>query len=369
MVAVLLGPSALPTSIAGVRRTDRRILLAIGLTSLAFVLVVTWVGTARGAPTQVHIRGVVQTNQQHGTLDNVLTWAQIVGVAFALGGLVYLARYTAATRKLNQITLADSKIHRTVTFQDHYTRPDFAAVASRVKAFLICQDADDALQKIRAFLRAPHAEKSCLPRTPRDPTAPMANRLDIQTVFGFYENVGAAEQLDQLNDDAFYRTFGPVPAELFSTAWWFVCWIRDGAFRPSGREMVFSEFEDLVRRTFEREPRFRQELKPNPDIRMLVVPADKDDDVWELCGNLSRALSNALRANPESLAPILALAPGQPDPAAVVSRVIAVPSDLGLDEDQWREFVEKASTLEKHLRAMTRHQLESFLATYAEPAE
>lgn len=187
----------------------------------------------------------------------------------------------------------------------------------------------------------------------------MASRNDVQSVFGFYENMGTAHRLGQLDEEAFHRTFGPAPADILSLGWWFICSRRNGCFRRQGEGAYFSEFEDLVRRIFEHEHAFRDEYKPNPLVRLLALPDLRYSDAaaWRLCEYLSQELSAGHLDVP------------LPDPASadrgdqrrVVANVIHVPSDLGLDPCAWLKHVQAAKRLQARLRLMGRSELENLL--------
>jgi hypothetical protein len=303
---------------------------------------------------------------------------QFVAVAVAALGLWFLYRQVrlanAASREANaqthqlteqnEIARGDAKRQRTVAFQEHYTHVDFLAVLARVLAFLDTTDARDAVQKIHAWEVAAHGELACLPRTPRDPSAPMASRIEVNYVFGFYENIGAAYQLGQLDVDAFELTFGPDPANVFVLAWWWVCWRRGGRLRPVGRQTVFAGLEDLVRWSHQKDPSF--DLTPNPEIRLLALPDSTyaDAPTWDVCGRLSQAVG----AFPLQT---LAIAPARPPSGGaggVVDRIVAVPGDLGLDPSGWLRQIKLAGALEEALRPLPRAGLERLIDALAEPA-
>ncbi len=327
-----------------------------------------------GAPiTVVRIHGPVQTTQQGDLGDEVLLVAQILGIFSAFGGLVFLGRQVRAANAATAAAIrqakaandqnlhaqADAKRRRTTEFQEKFTSPEFGVAHARVLSYLDAEDARDVVEKIQAWVTAAYAEKDCLPRTPRSLSAPKASKIDVASVFGFYENMGAAYRLGQLDEEAFHRTFGPVPAQNFADAWWFICWAREGRFRQATQPTDYSEFEDLARGTLEREPNFKEICKANASIRVIALPDTRVTDglAWHLCGRLSRALSShtdfpfdARRAASSSTGPGL-----------IVSSVIAVPNDLGLDACRWLKEVKLAKRLEEQLKQMARPELEAVL--------
>ena len=329
-------------------------------------------------PVTVRIPDQIRTDERRDVLDWTLGSAQVLAVLAAFGGLLAVRRQIIAAREqieearkqvkaANDQTVyaqADAKRQRTVAFQDRFTSPDFAAAHARVFAFLDVNDAHDAIDKIRSYCAAPHAEHQSLARTPRDPAAPMASRIDVNNVFGFYENLGAEYRLDQLDKPAFKHTFGPVPASAFRTAWWYVCWRRGGTLRRPGELAVFAGFEDLAREIAKGTPSLHGDSSEEASIRVLVLPDKRyaDSIVWDLCGRLSATLS----APSVSLAEWAARAPhcGDADEGSVVQEVIAVPPDHGHDWVRSRKSAEDVDVLRRWLRTLDRQGLEGILVAH-----
>ena len=325
--------------------------------------------------TVVQVHGPVQTTQQHSFLDTALVVAQIIGIVSALWGLRFLAkqvraaneataaatRQAAAANEQNRHAQMSAKRERTTTLQEQYTSYEFTLRNARVQGYLSACDARDAVQKIQAWENAGHGAEPSLPRTPRNPRAPHASKIDVVNVFGFYENLGAAYQLEQLDQEAFHRTFGPIPAMDFARAWWFICWSRGGAFRSGGQPADFSEFEDLVRITVTQKPAYRAYCKPTASIRFIALPDLRfaDGVAWDLCGRLSQALSS----NADLQLDFGSKAAGDASGRSVVSKVIAIPNDLGLDACHWLKQIKAAESLGESLRKVARPHLERVLAT------
>jgi hypothetical protein len=350
-------------------------MLTAGAAGMAVIVLALGGHAASGATiTAVQIHGPVPT-QQRGILDTVLLIGQILGILAAVVGLRFLAKQVkvaneATAAAVSQATAANhqnrhsqlsAKRQRTTTFQEQYTSHEFAVLTSRVDGYLDARDARDAVQKIQAWETAGHGTESSLPRTPRSTSAPKASKVDVVSVFGFYENMGAAYQLEQLDEEAFHRTFGPVPALDFARAWWFICWNRDGEFRSAGQPGDYSEFEDLVRKTLAQKPIYRDYCKPKASIRVIALPDSKvaDEVAWDLCGRLSQALSS----NADLQFDLGSTASGRTGEPSIVSKVIAIPNDLGLNACRWLKEVQAAEKLEKQLRQITRPNLEAALAT------
>jgi hypothetical protein len=320
--------------------------------------------------TTVEIVKTVGTNEQRDGADWVLAIVQMgAGVAAAFGLIALALQINTAEKGVRaankQIEHAqdDARRQRTVAFQDRFTSPEFANVHARVKAFFVVKDARDVVDKIRSACAAPHAADPSLPRTPRDPDAPMASHIDLHNVLGFYENIGAAYKLKQLDTTAFERTFGPLPAEAFAIAWWYVCWKRGGKLREPGKPTAFAEFEDLARALVERHSLTAKELEDGRSFGAFVLPDAKCTDaaVWDLCGRLSAILDKA--------PPLVALAPTAVSTWTLgehrlVKTVIAVPPGIGIDQTVSEHYVRAAATLEARLRALTMPELEALVSRH-----
>jgi hypothetical protein len=287
--------------------------------------------------------------------DNPLVVAaQLVAALAAAGGLVALGIQVRHARRA-------VKRDRTVAFMDRFISPEFAPLASRTKSFLELVDAGDAVEKIQAWEAAAHAGEACLPRTPRHPTAPKASKNDVFNLLSFFEIIGAAHTLGQLDEEAFMRTFGPAPVEFFVSGWWFVCWARAGQVRVERDSVAWSGFEDLVRRQLELDNRFKAWFGPLRTVRLLVLPDAGTAGAldWSLCARLSRALSEHRESHH-----VVTGGTFLDDGCAggpVVSTVIAVPTHLSFDARAWKAQVERAEQMQWQLRRRGFRALEDLI--------
>lgn len=341
------------------------------------VEILTAAATA-AAETSVQIDGPVQVDNVPDGFDIVIGIAQIIAAVVALVGIPLLIRSVGHTR--DQVTYAkeqisharaDAQFQRALMYQDHYTSREFRAIASRMLAYVDADDAADAVVKLRAWELAGHAEAACLPRSPRDPRAPQPCKNDVLQVLGFFEVLGTSFNSKQIDRDVLERSFGTIPTQILCTAWWHLCWLRDGRMRDETQ--LYVQFQDLVT-ALRRDREDLQEMTPNAKIRLLALPpAGAQASTWRLAAQLSSALSARLAAG-DSCARVLtdvrcAKLGIRVDAAAragLISQVILVPPTIDVTARDWAAQRRAADQLVEPLGALDASELQRLVAKLAD---
>jgi hypothetical protein len=313
------------------------------------------------------------------TIDNDLSpWeylvggAQIVAAVAAAVGIPILVRTLKATSvqlAFTEIEIetanADARIQRSLSFQDQYANREFRMIASRAFAYVDVDDAADAVDKIRAWRRARHAEDPALPRSPRDAAAPQASKNDVQQVLNFFEMLGTAHNNELLVDEVLDQTFGTIPVQIFCAAWWHVCWLRGGCLHDETQ--LYIQFEGLVK-----DLRARPDLAamaPNAKVRLLMLPAEgQGDRTWRLARRLSAALSARLQSG-ESMGELLTavrcaklgIRVGAAPQCGLFGEILAVPPTFDVDLADWAGPRDDAQRLLKPLGELDEHGVERLI--------
>jgi hypothetical protein len=239
------------------------------------------------------VREPVEIDDPKGFLDVLVVLAQVIAALVALATLLLLYRQVLAAKEqivaLNkQIEDAgkNAKIERSLAFQQRFTGREFRTGGSLFTAYLDVDDARDAVEKIRAWQTAPHAEDPSLPRSPRDPGAPCPSKNEILQVLDFFEDLGTAFNAEQIAQEELVKSFGSTPVEIYTIGWWFLCWRRRGA--PVAETELYEEFAQLVTTIRAKKPDLLEE-KPKSSVRLLAIPSGTNGWEWRAAGSGVRA--------------------------------------------------------------------------------
>jgi hypothetical protein len=294
----------------------------------------------------------------------------VAGVALATVVFLYLQVRAAkqqieALNKQIKETSDDAKIERSLAFQQRFTGREFRTGGSLFVAYLDVDDARDAVEKIRAWQIAPHAEDPSLPRSPRDPGAPSPSKNEILQVLDFFEELGTAFNADQIAQDELVKSFGSTPVQIYTGAWWFLCWRRRGV--PIDETKLYDEFAELVCRIRKETPHLLDE-KPTSSVRLLAFPSGNNGWEWRACAEFSELLSRRLDEHPELtlervVGDAICCAASVPrvGEAELFAQVIAVPADIAPDTEDWRHQREAANRLKHQLRGRDHRALEQIM--------
>jgi hypothetical protein len=356
------------------------VVIALGVPALA-----AWCDPALGADdaTPVRIDGRVETDNHPDLFDWIVAVVQGGATMAAVVGLLLLRRQVRAAK--DQIAAAeiqisgardDANAQRSLAFQEQYTGRDFRKVASLCLAYLDAEDAADCIQKIRAAASSPYAECPCLPRSPRDASAPQPCVNDIEQVFGFFEALGTAHNAGLVEKEVLLRSFGSVPVQMFTTGWWHISLVRGGRMLPDTD--YYSEFEGLVRWLREQDEELLT-MEPNPSVRLLALPLDAERAEWgdwDICERLSKAMSDRLAADraartTEVLVEIGCTAAPFPriEGVELVGRVIAVAPRLDMPVEAWRGELDDADTIVRRLRGVDADGIEAVISALTKRAD
>jgi hypothetical protein len=196
-----------------------------------------------------------------------------------------------------------SKGERTSAIQERYQSDEFFASASRTVGCTSVRHAGDCVEFIKAWSNRPDARHPVLPRYD---SAIKASVHDVDKTLSLFEDMGTAYNLKQLDRKTLLRSFSIPTIQIFTTAWWLICWQRSG--RLGGEEengmteTIYVEFEDMCRALKKKEVSLKRnpELRPVPEVRALCLPHGhgeilEDDEAWSSSRRLSLALSAYIR--------------------------------------------------------------------------
>lgn len=281
----------------GLRRCAVQIRLALALlTTAGFLLIGIGLHVPESAAAKntqnLRISGSHEGRKGRDLLGTLAVLAQIGGGLAALVGLPAVFWQIRGARK-------EGKAQRTLSFQERYLARDFRTLASLNLAYLDASDAPDCIEKIKAWSESNYAEQKCLPRSPKDERAPQPCINDIQQVMGFFESMGTAYNNGELVEDVVHNSFAIPPIQIFTVAWWFICWRRDGKLHDkTGLYVQFQKLAVALRDSVEkRSPGDALSFKPRPGVRILMVPAHPSDAQradWRRAKALSKCLSEGL---------------------------------------------------------------------------
>jgi hypothetical protein len=304
----------------------------------------------------------IEVNTSPDAFDWWIAGAQMLASLAALAGLLFLASQVKRAKEQISDARDAAKAERALAFQQRFTSREFSRIVSPVLAFFNTTDAADCVDKVRGEVTSPHAEDPCLPRTPRHPGAPHACINDVAHVLSFFEDLGTAHDEELINRDVLRLSFGNAPVQIFMAAWWYIAWEREGGLGTD--TSLYLEFEKLVRWLLANEPEF-SEFTPNLAARLIVLPRDERGAswaTWELCRDLSHALSEYRAPTPETHVAAAAAAVekvvGEPADGVADSlfgAVIPVPPGLDVDPVAWAEEREHARRLQDLLAGLDPH--------------
>ena len=196
-----------------------------------------------------------------------------------------------------------SKGERTSAFQEHYQSDEFSSSASRTVGCTDVRDAGDCIDLIEAWSNRDDAGHEVLPRYDSDVKASVH---DIHKTLTMFEDMGTAYNLNQLDRKTLLRSFCIPTVQVFTKAWWLICWHRKGrlAREREGKfvESVYVEFQDMCTSLRQKKPSLvaNPELRPAATVRALCLPHGhgeklEDDLAWATSRRLSLALSSYVR--------------------------------------------------------------------------
>jgi hypothetical protein len=215
-------------------------------------------------------------------------WLTACGVLVAMGQ-IWFSR-TAA------------KIERTRAFQERYQADGFRESASRTIGCAEARDAGDCVKFIRAWSTRPDAMERVLPQPEGNVKASVQ---DIERTLTLFEEMGTAHKLKQLHEKTINMSIAPVVVQVFATAWWLICWLREGHLSNEGNAAgdVYLEFEGMCAAIRKDLPTMMadMDLEPVAAIRALCLPhgCDRenlgDGTTWSASHSLSLSLSAFIR--------------------------------------------------------------------------
>jgi hypothetical protein len=193
----------------------------------------------------------------------------------------------------------NSQAERTRHFQERYQSDEFSISVIQLLSCLDVENAGQCIDLIKAWSNRGNARKKVLPQPKRRTKSSV---YDIEKILGLFEDMGTAYNLKQLEKKFIERSFAMPTVQIFTTAWWLICWQRKGRLgreKENGRvEEVYVEFEGMCRSLRKGKASLRRdpELQPPPAIRTLCLPKGhgeklEDDSAWEDSRRLSLALS------------------------------------------------------------------------------
>jgi hypothetical protein len=240
----------------------------------------------------------------------------------------------------------NAKAERTRQFHERYQSDEFSLSASRLVGCLQVKDPGECIDLIEAWSNRKNAQEMVLPQPKGEDKASV---YDIETILGLFEDMGTAYNLGQLDKDFIERSFATPTVQIFTAAWWLICWQREGRLggeEEDGRvEDVYIEFEAMCRSLRARNASLRnhKELRTPAAIRLLCLPKGsgeklEGDTAWEPSRRLSLALSELVESAEEKdgvakgiaeLAKSIATVDGSAPDSQVGWEVILVP---GIDQ-------------------------------------
>jgi hypothetical protein len=200
-------------------------------------------------------------------------------------------------------TRKTTKSERTRGFQERYQADDFISSASRTVGSTGTRDAGECIDVIEAWSNRQNADQRVLPR-PGGGTK--ASIQDIDKTLSLFEEMGTAYKLKQLDKKTLHLSFAVPTLQVFTTAWWLICWRRNGYLggqKDEDRvEDTYLEYQNMCLKLMENVSWLAadESLQPKPGIRALCVPAGAgekvpDRDLWRASRRLSLALSDFVR--------------------------------------------------------------------------
>lgn len=326
-------------------------------------------GAAQDPRTRVQIDRPVPAPER-GLLEDLTSIGQLVAAVAAAVGLWFLVQQVGITKRQ---FLGD----RTRRFQEAYLDPAFYAAVTRTLAFLNADDAWDCLDKIKALHRRTHAGENCLPRTPKTTEdAPKASVQDVELVLGFYEDLGATYNREDIDQELIARTFGVPPVQVFTWGWWYVCWSRDGRLAGEGGEGTWSELEQMCKDLRTKDEELR-EFGHRPAVRFLCVPASANYSTSDVQWERARLLSYGLSATGEELTEVFSrLKRDSPELLATGAEanprweLIVVPAEIERQPDEsWQAERATAAEVKDWLSAATNEgRIDRVLASLSQQA-
>jgi hypothetical protein len=304
-------------------------------------------------------------------LSEATSWAQIGATVVAFLSVGFLGFQIMSQR-------SDTRAGWTLEYQATYNDREFRKIAAKCTGFFQATDAADCVRKIQAIGAASWAEDPRLPRSPPTVMAANASENDLRYVLGFFETLGAAYDSNKLARRLVDNDFAVPAMYFFIDAWWYICWKRGGKVAPASH--LYEQFQRFVLTVRARRPELRGEAKPDAHLRIICLPVsdakqavwqdDAKQAVWRDAAKLSLALSESVwrdQGIPASLVRKVRMAVldaqerGIAAPAVRATRIptlIAIPGDIAVVEDVWREHRERAMVIRDEIARLSSAEID-----------
>lgn len=249
-----------------------------------------------------------------------------------------------------------AKSERTRGFQERHQEEAFYAAVSRTVGCTTTRDAGDCVDFFEALFNRHNTTDQVLPRVGGGTKASV---VDIDRTLSLFEEMGAAFKRRQLDKQALRVSFAMPTLQLLTTAWWLICWEREGRLPgqdgKGGVATAYQEFQKMCEWIQKKEKLLAQHesFRPKDTIRALCIPQDSErplrsSSTWRISRRLSLALSKLVKqtedrgddvGNALSLlaTDIESLHPAESLPAARGWQVVLIPKRIDQScDDQWR---------------------------------